>query len=1134
MRNENFVHMHLHTEFSQLDGVGTSELYAKKAKELGFKSLAITDHGNIDGAVKWQRSCDKYGIKPIFGCEFYIVPDFNIKQKGEYRGHVIVLAKNRNGFNAIMKMLNIANVDGFYYRPRISYKTLLDNLGNIVVSSACPMSFLNLEGGIDLFKKIHNKIKDDFYFEIMPSFFEIDNGVDQIKRILNLSKQYGINIIATNDCHYVNKEDCLAQEVLLAIQRKAKWNDKDRFRFSVKDLYLIGANDLIDKLKKQEILSNIDIISAMKNTSIIADKLNCYLEKVEISLPKINECENKNEDKFLFNLINKGIEEKKEFFVKDIFEYKQRAKREFFAIKKLGFVRYFLIVWELVNWCKQNDILVGAGRGSCSGSIVSYLLNITLLDPIKYGLLFERFISEDRMDLPDIDIDFEDRYREKVRQHLEDTYGSGRIANISTFMRMKSRMVLKDVGRVFDINLKEIDKVTKLIMPNDSLADTLENTEDGKKFFNKYNDISNIALSLEGQVRGAGQHAAGIVISDKSFMDGDKAYLVKRSGHLVCNWDKYDVGFMGMLKLDVLALSTLSIFHYAFDLIKKNCDIDIDFSKISLEDKKVYNEFSNGNCVGIFQFGTYGLRKLAKELKIDSFDLLSAATALYRPAPLQSGLVDEFKERRNDNSKIEYDHEKLENILKDTLGIVVYQEQIMQSISALSGFSLHDSDKLRKALDKNNEDKIKEFKNDFVDGCINNGIKKEQIGFIWKKIKSWGGYGFNRSHAYAYSVLSYCGMWLKVYYPTEFICASLTHGSDDKKDELIQEAYRLGLLIVLPKIGISDSIKWIAKDKKLYTPFIEVKGFGEKAVEKIKDKKQKLQNGFFNVENKIKNKSTKIDKILDDIGAFDINEDKIVPAAQQYFSFKITSDPKILYLNLHKFIGNDYFKSDFEDIFQGKLYFPNIVIKKSNRSKQLIIDNDLLDCQDCELINECTKPVMPSIGNYNVAIVGEIVGYFEDKKRKHFVDKISKDILWAELNKYKLTRQMFFITSICKCWPSISGKPNKQQIKKCSKWIDKELEILSPRIILAFGNTSLQYFKNQDGGIVNKSGTTEWNEDKKAWICWCINQHSISHDIENEKHFKKGIQNFVNIVKLFKNNPKNSEKIIYNKNKKEK
>jgi len=863
MNNSSFCHLHIHDQYSQLDGVGTADDYAKKAKELGFKYLGLTNHGNADGLIKFQKACSNYDIKSVLGCEFYIVPDLNIKEKGEKRGHILTFIKDQNGWENILKMLTIANVDGFYYRPRIDYNTFINHCDGLIVTTACASSFIKLDGGSDFFKKLVDKISDNLYCEIIP--LNWDHQVEFNSDIIKLSKEFNLQLFASNDCHYVNDGDNFAQEVLLAIQRRQKWNDEKRWKFSVDDLYLKTADEMIESFRRQKIIDAIDFRNAMKKSVEIAEICSEFkVEKMNFNLPKVYGYEDYDEDDLLYNLC---VDNYSEIFKSNIDgKYEERFLEEFNLLKSKGYSRYFLIVWDLIKWCKESNILVGPGRGSVGGSLIAYLLGITAIDPLKYNLLFARFITEDRQDLPDIDIDFDSSKRNKIKKRLNELYGEENVANVNTFIKMQSRLVFRDVSRVFDIPINRVDIVSKNIEDDMSLDDFFNKTRLGKIFQNE-NEINKkivtASISLEGQVRNYGKHAAAVIINNEPLVNGKRACLIKKKDDFSINWDKYDAEYMGMLKLDILALTELTILQNTFDLIKKNYNKIINYKSIDLEDASVYKKFANGDCVGCFQFNTYGLRNLCKDLYVDSFSILATATALFRPAPLRKGLTDEFINRRN-GSKWRLMHYKLKDILEDTYGILVFQEQAMMISNVIANFSMKDADKFRKALDKEDSDEIEKYRKSFIDGCIENNISEEKAFQIWNELSLYGGYGFNRSHAFAYTLISYYDMWCKVYYPAEFICSSLSFCNDEKKSELINEALKIGLTVCFPKIGHSKPFLWNAKNDNVYMPYIALKGIGDVTANKIDSIFKK--DGFFKID-EIKGRAK---NILNDAGAFDI------------------------------------------------------------------------------------------------------------------------------------------------------------------------------------------------------------------------------------------------------------------------
>ena len=600
----NFTHLHVHDMYSILDGIGTPEQYAKKAKELGFKALATTNHGNVDNAIKFQNACKKEGIIPIIGCELYIVENIYNKTKGEKRKHVNVWVKNEVGWRNLLQMLTIANVEGHYYRPRIDANVLLNHCEGLIIGTACASTFIDCAWGLELFHKL--KEKTDVYLEVMPFDSEEQKRINNLVMILADSSD--TKIIATNDCHYIEREDSIAQETLLAIQSKKKWSDPDRWRFDIDGLYLKTDQEMTEIFKKQDVLTRREIRTALTNTQEIVDKCKDFeIKQVEVVLPRLPMLEQKNisDIDFLTDLVEEGFNKR---VTKNKEIYRERINEEMELIREKGFERYFLMVWEIIEWCKTEDIMVGPGRGSAGGSLVCYLLDITKVDPIEFGLLFFRFINPAREDLPDIDIDFEFDRKDDVRKHLEDLYGKNHVAGISTFGFLEARSAIRDLGRVFELDAEEIDIIAKQVTDN---LDTLLQTADGQTFQRLHPKEVQIGKRLEGQIRSRGQHACGIVVSKDDLTIGDKVALTinKKNNDYITNWDKHDIEHQGLMKLDVLGLNALSILNETKRLIKQNHDIDIDFEAINLEDRKVLRRFSKGDNIGCFQLNTYGLKE---------------------------------------------------------------------------------------------------------------------------------------------------------------------------------------------------------------------------------------------------------------------------------------------------------------------------------------------------------------------------------------------------------------------------------------------------------------------------------------------------------------------------------------------
>lgn len=882
MNNSEFCHLHVHNDKSFLDGLGSAQSFVRKAKEMGFTNLGLTNHGNIDGLLEFQRECRKEKIRPVFGCEMYIVPNMGIKQKGEKRGHITILVKNQTGWKELCRLLTISNVEGFYYRPRIDFPTLLrTDLSGFIIMTACSSSFVNISLGEAFLWDLQERMKEDLYIEVMPHYTDVYKEHNKTMKILK--EKYGLKFVGTNDCHYVKKEDAQSHEVLLAIQSKSKWEDKNRWKFDVDTLYLQNANEMKNSFLKQGILAKTEIISALRNTMRIAEKCDFTIEKKSISLPenipvKLKDREYSDdillEKLCLKGMKRRGLEEKE--------DYKERLKYELKIVAEKKLSRYFLVVYELIRWCKKKEFVISSGRGSVGGCLIAYVLGITSVDPLKFNLLFSRFINEERIDYPDIDLDFEDIRRDEIRRHLEEVYGKENVAGISTFLSMKGKAVIRDVARVFDVPLKEVNEFTKY-MTDDGLENNIDNV-----FAKKYPQVIKHALCLENTARGTGQHAAGIVISPETLYISDKGNLCVRNGETVINWEMQDVEYMGLVKLDILGLNTLTVLGEVKRLVQKNHGKEIIFEDISLENSRICKDISEGNTVGIFQLQTWALTKLCKEMGINNFDDIVAALALVRPGSMDSGMTEEYIARKH-GEIWKKKHSIYEEITKDTYGVVIYQEQVMQVIHKVAGLPYSTADNIRKIIGKKRD--VKEFEpywKIFSEGCAKTGIfSKEDAEWFWDMVLKCASYLFNKSHSVEYAMLAWWTAWCKQYYPIEFICACLTYGGESKKDDYIKEAKRLGLIVMPPKMGTSDVKRWTIHNGKIYIPFLEVKGIGEQSVRKIFEKKESKQKSFYKrkEQNIIEGK---VGKILKDIGAYE--EDKIPEGIGKYFSFNIVND----------------------------------------------------------------------------------------------------------------------------------------------------------------------------------------------------------------------------------------------------
>jgi len=1084
----NFCHLHTHNMFSLLDGMGSSDQWAEQAKNLGFKYLAITNHSNIDGLIKHQLSCEKYKISSILGVEFYIVPNPEIKEKGDKRGHLTVWIKDEIGFQNVCKMLSRANLYFFYHRPRIGYDMFLEHCQGLCVGTACSASFLHLENGIDFLKDIHQKIGSDLYLEVMPHNYE-----DQFKTnklCLSLNKELDIKLIATQDAHYILKEDWESHDVLLACQTKKKMSDPDRWQFNGKDFYLCEPKYYKQKFISQNILSQEEINQAMQNTIEVAEKCKDFkIKKKKIILPIPPQFEGKDEEEIIRQLCDIGFKDKFET-VTD--EYKNRFEYELSVIKDFEVIKYFLIVYDLVNWCKKNNILTGPGRGSSAGCLISYLLGITKVDPIKYGLLFERFLNPGRKGaMPDVDLDFEDIKRNQVVTYLKDIYGQNNIAGISTFLKIEDKGAVKEVSRAFDVPLVDAEKFTKVIV------DTVENgllTEEGRGFNQKYPQVVKHVLKLKGTYKSYGRHASASLVSPVDLMLGTRTALSERNDQLVASFDGNDCEYQGLVKLDILGLSTLSVISMCLELIKQNHDKNINLEKLNLEDKVIYKELSKGHTVGCFQVSAWALSNLIKEMGVSNIKQISDAVAAVRPGAFNSGATARYIERKR-GKKWDKKHPIYEEITKETFGVVLFQEQVIQIINKIAGLSLTVGDKIRKIIAKKRDIKeFEQYKDIFVKGCLEQKTfdEREALEF-WHELEYHSDYSFNLSHSLSYSIVTYWTAWLRQYYPSEFICAALTFGGESEKYHLIQETQRLNLVIVPPKINTSDVQNWVVKGKRLYVPFKECKGIGPKALETIEKYKNSGKAGFFTDDKPVI--KGKLKTILDDIGAFD---ESLPDSIDDYFDIGVSLNPEFKYKKLFK-LFKDAKNYKINDLLSGDVineYFGREIQSKISPTKGLI------SCSECGLRSKCEKPETTKLGNYNILIVNEY---------PNWKDVENNNYLFKELNKYGFQSDDFFVTNLVKCSGS---KPGHKEGQICgNKWLRQEIENIKPFIVLTLGAKNVKFFTGDEQGVVRRSGTCEWNEEYGCFMFYSISPSLALWQPENfKKLFKESIKKFADKV----------------------
>uniref|UniRef100_A0A6M3INV2 Putative DNA polymerase n=1 Tax=viral metagenome TaxID=1070528 RepID=A0A6M3INV2_9ZZZZ len=1120
-----FVNLHNHSQFSLLDGLATAKDYATRAKELGQWAIACTDHGSVDGLLRFQKECEKAGVEPILGCEIYVVPDAKIKQKDEKRGHMTILIRNKVGYRALLRLMTRAHLEGFYSRPRIGFDWIMslsdDEIAGWVVGSACLGSFLKLPGGDALFDWMAERT--DVFLEVMPwpgqEQIEWNQWIWMFSGSLFQDRQ--IPVVATNDCHYVNEDDWEAQEVLLAVQRKAKWEDKDRFRFEHRGLHLRSYREMVQAFEDHGSLTRTQYLGALVETTRIAEMCKGFrIPKGKISLPMTRYERNGNgmtANEIFRQFCQQGS--KRLFPNRMPTEYVVRLSEELEVIEGKDFSRYFLIVVELVEWCRDKGIAVGPGRGSVGGALIAYLCGITQVDPLKYGLIFSRFISEDRNDLPDIDLDFAHDKCDLVRQHLIDEYGIDHIAGISTFGTMAGKAAIRDVARVYDLPQgkdTDVDRFAKFIKAGEhdtEIVRTAADSEGGQWFREKYPKVIEIACRLEGKVRSFGQHPAGIIVSREPLTDGSRCVVMERDKTRIVNWDMGDSEYVGLMKLDILKLSTLTLLDEAKKLIERNhgdlllyhpesdswfvgkeadlgdgLTVEIgpfDYPLIPLDDPQVYEMLSKGDTVGVFQMSGYACTKLCKDAGLAEFEDMIAINALARPGPMESGMSDEYVQRKK-GRQWERRHEVYERIVEKTYGVLVYQEQVMRVFTDIAGLSASLADKIRKVIGKKRKaSEFEPYRIQFVDGCAKTGAFSEQeANEFWKGLLEWAHYGFNKSHSVAYSLIGYYCAWLRVHYPAEFICAALTHGREDRKD-LVALAARHGLRAMPPKVGMSDPMRWIAKEDRLYAPFKEIKGIGEAEAQKCAVAKPKGTGpkGFF--DSGPVGKETKIDKLLREVGAFDRDA---CTAPVELFEFEFSGEP----------IARQPGSAD-----------------KGTIRPIRYRNEEAVNCSRCDLRKEASRVVLSSVGMLNVAVIGEAPGDSEDYEGQGFVGKVGTE-LWNELGKYGIIRRQVHVMNCCKCLPSITRTPKPEHIAACALWWKDELRGMECRLVLGLGGTVLFALTGREKGIVGLSGTVEWLNDLGLWVVWCVHPSYVLRRGGGREPWERGIAKFAEAFKLMR------------------
>jgi DNA polymerase-3 subunit alpha len=847
MGPSDFIHLHVHSQYSLLDGAIRFEEAFDLAKKYKMKAMALTDHGNMFGAIEFYQMAIKHGIKPIVGCEIYVSPGSRFEKRagegGEGNYHLTLLAKNETGYFNLLKLVSLGHLEGFYYKPRVDKELLSRYQEGLIALSGCMKGEIAAHAGRGEMKKAVQAAEDyRRIFEGRRFFIEIqNNGVEsqlQVnERLLEIARQLSLPPVATNDCHYLNRKDSKAQEVLLCIQTGKTLQDSDRMRFASDEFYFKSPQEMADLFQNTP--------EAIVQTVEIAEECNLEMRFDEKHIPRITVPAGETAEGYLERLARQGLGrrlsryEGERDFKDRASRYKARLEEELKIIKSMGYPSYFLIVYDFIHYAKSHQIPVGPGRGSAAGSLVAYALNITDLDPIEYGLIFERFLNPGRKSsMPDVDVDFCMDGRDAVIQYVSEKYGKENVAQIITFGKMQAKAVVRDVGRVLGIPYAEVDRIAKLI-PN-KIDITLEQAvrqEAGlKEAIAKDTRIASlfeIARSLEGLARHASTHAAGVVIANKPLME----YLPLQrgqNGEIMTQYAMKQVEAIGLVKFDFLGLKTLTVVDQTVQMIEKNRGLKVELPEIPLDDPEVYALLGAGSNLGIFQLESSGMRDLLIKLKPQSFKDIIALVALYRPGPLDSGMVGEFIKRKHGQELIRYELPALEEILKDTYGVIVYQEQVMRIASALASFSLEDADNLRRAMSKKDALEMERQKEKFLEGTKKNRISAKKAEKIFEQMETFGRYGFNKSHSAAYALLAYQTVYLKTHYPIEFMAALLTSEAQnaEKIVKYISECREMGIAILPPDVNESFN-HFAVSGNQIRFGLTAVKNVGEAAIEAI-------------------------------------------------------------------------------------------------------------------------------------------------------------------------------------------------------------------------------------------------------------------------------------------------------------
>lgn len=832
-----FVHLHIHTEYSLLDGAIKCKNLIEKAKEYNFPALGITDHGAMYGVIEFYEMARNFGIKPVIGMEVYFTTSsrFEKTSKNTPLYHLVLIAENNEGYKNLVKLTSLSFLEGFYYKPRVDRELLTKYHQGIIALTSClkgEIPVLIMEGKIEEAKKKAGEYqeifgKENFYFELQDQNLADQKKLNQ--ELIELSRKLSIPLVATNDVHYLEKKHASIHDVLLCIQTQTTVDQKQRMRFGSSEFYFKTAEEMFEIFK--------DVPESLKNTREIAERCNIQIEFDKFLIPnyKVPEGE-KSPEEYLRKLAEEGLRKRYKKITEDL---KKRLEYELKVITERGFSSYFLIIRDIVKFAKEKGIPVGPGRGSAAGCLLSYVLEITNIDPVTYNLFFERFLNPERKSMPDIDLDFCDNRREEVIKYIIEKYGKDKVAQIITFGTMAARGAIRDVGRALKIPYLQVDKIAKMIPPNLSIR---EMEVELKEYFG--NDpqcvkLIEIAKEVEGFIRQSSTHAAGIVISPLPLIEYVPLQKTEDGG-ITTQYSMDALAKIGLLKMDILGLRNLSVINECINLVQERRKIKLNIEEIPLNDKETYNLLATGNTLGVFQLESPGMRGLIKELKPEKMEDIIASIALHRPGPLRSGMHTDFIRRKHKKVPIVYPHPKLEPVLKETYGVIIYQEQVIQIAHTLAGFTLSQGETLMRAMSKKKPEEMEKLKDDFLEGAKKNNIPRKKAEQIYELMEKFAGYGFNKSHSAAYALVAYQTAYLKAHYPLEFMTALLNSVSDNLDDvaKYVRECENLKISVLTPDINESE-VNFAISGNSIRFGLSAIKNVGKAAEEIVRIRKEK-------------------------------------------------------------------------------------------------------------------------------------------------------------------------------------------------------------------------------------------------------------------------------------------------------